>query len=131
VAEFFRQRLDPEALPPVIKAKWSPDLLTEGFVPFPKRVLRGLTAIFRDGKTGIERLAVILAVVDYKRPNLRRPANVDYLAFIAGIDAKRFKEVLSGLERDGWVSVRATNGDIHVDLDGFFDIVRKAAPEEG
>lgn len=71
MAEFERQRVRPSSLTPVLIEKWSEPVLREGFVPFPKRMLRCLGSLF--GHTPeIERLAVVMAVVDYRRPSPTR-----------------------------------------------------------
>jgi len=98
-----RQSVDRERLPEATVAKWGAELLSEGFTPLPKRLLRCLSCFFR-GENALEELAVIMAVADYRRPNLERPPSVEFLAFIAGMTPERFKKRLDDLEKRGWIA---------------------------
>jgi hypothetical protein len=126
-----RQLFEPEQFPPNVRAKWAGELLREGFVPFPKMLLRILYRIFADSEE-VDQLAAILAVVDYRRPNLLRSPSVDFLAFTAGIPIKRFNEVLSDLKKKRWIKIDFEPVDHTVDIstEGFEATVLKAVREE-
>jgi len=49
------------------------------------------------GSKDYELLQLILAVVDYDRPNLRQPPSLSYLAFLAGLPVSTFRERLREL----------------------------------
>lgn len=117
---FVRKKIDPEKLKPEVTAKWSKTVLDEGFVPFPKRLLRSMHKLF-SGPKGVQELAVLLAIVDYRRKNLSRSPSIEYLAFTAGLTRKRFREILEKLEEKGWVQVenRPREGAIDITIDGF------------
>lgn len=116
------RKLDTTKLPEAVLAKWSPVLLDEGFVPFPKRLLRCLCSVLKS-EQGMEELAVLLAIADYKRPNLLRPPSAEYLAFTAGLDQKRFKEVLINLEKRKWITADGNDSALNVDFQGFMNEV--------
>lgn len=124
---FERQRVAASSLTPVLLEKWPGKVLVEGFVPFPKRLLRGLSGLF-DGRPEAEQLAVLLAIVDYRRPRVSRPPSSEYLAFLAGLSVERFEKRLRELERREWVSVRRTRAGLAVDLTGFLEALKEAAP---
>lgn len=73
------------------------------------------------GPKGVQELAVLLAIVDYRRKNLSRSPSIEYLAFTAGLTRKRFREILEKLEEKGWVQVenRPREGAIDITIDGF------------
>ena len=128
---FERQQIQTADLKEPVKAKWPEKLLEEGYVPFPKRLLRTLSKLFGDS-VAVDEIAVILAIVDYKRPQLRRQPSLDYLAFTAGIPVERFKEILRGLAAKGWVNLKAgsTRNSVEIDLQGFHEQILKAAIDE-
>ncbi len=86
---FSRQRINTSRLPATLAAKWSRPVLAEGFVPFPKLLLRCLPKIFT-GEGAIEKLAVILAIVDFQRDELFRDPSLEYLAFVADMERDDF-----------------------------------------
>jgi hypothetical protein len=107
---FARQRVSAKALPPAILAKWNGDVLDEGFVPLPKRLLRCLNQIFQGGDAA-ERIMVVLAIADYLRPNLSRGPSREFLAFISGLPIDRLNKTLDGLSADGLIAVNDINDD--------------------
>ena len=91
---FERQKLPRGSITPRIAAKWGEEVLDEGYVVFPKRLMRCLPAIF--GRTqGIKELQVALAIADFLRPNLSRGPSVEFLAFTTGLD-----ETVSPIKQD-------------------------------
>jgi len=116
VENFQRQRIDPNNLPRQVVEKWSSSVLEEGFVPFPKKLVRCLHKLFADEPT-MQELAALLAVVDFKRPNLSRSPSTAYLAFLSGLDESEFKEALTRLEQKGFVSVSGNSDGLEVSLD--------------
>jgi hypothetical protein len=112
---FRRPQLDPFSLPANIRAKWPAELLGEGFVPLPKKLLRTLGGLFQ-GAHEIDELVVLLATVDYKRDDYDRLPTVEYLAFVAGIPEKRFKEALSRLKKKRWIEIDLEPKDDSMDI---------------
>lgn len=115
-------------MPPVLRAKWDDEVLNEGFVPFPKRLLRAIPHLFPENHDVAE-LAALLAVVDYRRPNLRNLPSTRYLAFVAGLGPKQFKRILTNLEAKNWIETEGSDEEIDVTLSGFFEAIKEAAPE--
>lgn len=124
-----RQKIEPNRLPEVLVAKWGSAVLCEGFTPLPKRLLRCLPLVFR-GQHALEHLAVILAVVDYRRPNLQRPPSVDFLAFIAGMPPKRLKKRLGELKTKGWITMDGTDDALDVNIEPFFKVILDSDSDE-
>ena len=79
-----RRKIDRTRIPDTAAHKWSLEVLEEGFVPFPKKLIRCLAEMF-GGPDGIDQLRVLLAVIDYRRPDLVRPPSLEYLSFNAGM----------------------------------------------
>ncbi len=101
---FTRTQVDPFALPASVRAKWPDELLGEGFVPLPKKVLRALSVLF-GGSPEIEELVAVLAVVDYKRANPAPAPTLAYLAFVAGLSPSRLNAALSRLKQRDWAKI--------------------------
>ena len=78
----------PADMPAVLTYKWSGQVLDEGYIAFPKRLLRAAPKLFH-GENALEQLTVALALVDYLRKDNRAPS-VGFLAFTAGMDPERF-----------------------------------------
>jgi len=125
--EFSRQRVG--RLPKRVEVKWDGRVLTEGFVPFPKRLIRCLPVLF-SGPQALEELAVVLAIVDYRRPNVSRPPSVDYLAFIAGIEKLVFRQVLDRLVEKNWLLVRGEDEYLEIELTGLLDAIEGTLARE-
>jgi hypothetical protein len=98
---FTPQRIDPESFKDHIRAKWGDEVLTEGFVPFPKTLLRALPRLFA-GSEVVEELGVVLALADYRRRNMRTLPSIEYLAFVAGMPTKAFRAALGRLKAKQW-----------------------------
>lgn len=126
---FERQRLHPATLSAILKEKWPEDLLLEGYVPLPKRVLRALPTLFPDDKA-IEELVVVLSYIDYRRPAVSRKPSLEFLAFNAGLTPKQFTAAIRRLEKKGHVSRSGDDERVTLDLDGFMDEIRRLAPED-
>lgn len=114
-----------------MRAKWPDDLLSEGFVPFPKRILRVLRLLF-EGVEEIEEIAVLLAVIDYKRPNQMRQPTMATLAYNAGLPLGDFKDALSRLKHRGWVAIdfEPKNETVEIGVKGFCAAARELARAE-
>jgi hypothetical protein len=129
--EFARRKIDVSRLPAAVRSKWPDDVLDEGFTPLPKRLLRTLSKIFPPAES-IEELQVILAFVDYLRPELSRGPSLDFLAFTAGLEMERFLKVLHVLEERGWVKVTGSSQAIDLSqesLDGFMCKIAEKSEE--
>lgn len=129
LSKFTRQQVDVSRLPSTIVAKWSPALLNEGFVPFPKRFLRCLPKILK-GEHAVRDLAVILAVVDYKREKLLRLPSAEYLAFVAGTELPEFEASLNRLKEGGLVTFKRDTECIDVSIDGLIARIEKLTSNE-
>jgi len=112
---------------PVVN-KWSEATLAEGFVPFPKKLVRTLSRIFPDTHA-MKELSVLLAVVDFKRPNLTRDTSVAFLAFLTGLSEEEFRAALASLEKKGLIQVSGDNQGLRISFQGLLDAVEKQAPE--
>jgi hypothetical protein len=121
---FQRQRVG--NVPAVVEHKWSRPVLDEGYIPFPKRLLRCLSAVVPD----IRDLEVVLAIVDYSRPNLTRPPSYAYLAFNAGITAEEFKDRVRLLEERGLVSASGQDEAVTIRIDGLLDQILRRTDDE-
>jgi len=124
---FQRQRIDTERLPHQVVEKWSAAVLSEGFVPFPKRLVRSLHRIF-PGVDSMKELSVLLAVVDYKRPNLTRPPSRAYLAFLAGLDEEEFTAALDRLVSKGHVRVAGDSDGMEITVNGVLAAIERETP---
>src|SRR5437868_1203588 len=108
-------------VPEPIAAKWGHEVLDEGFVPFPKRLLRCLYVVLPDSRD----VAVVLAIADYARPNLLRPPSYDYLAFTANFSVRDFKHRVLDLQKRGLVTVQGEDEEVKISLDGLLKMVVK------
>jgi hypothetical protein len=108
--QFTRQKISSSSLPASLVAKWGNSALLEGFVPFPKKLLRCLGQIL-SGRDALERLAVIMAIADYLRPNLTRGPSREFLAFLSGLSIDRVGEILNQLAAEGLITVSDKNSD--------------------
>jgi hypothetical protein len=114
-SDFERRRV--QNLPTVVVFKWSEPVLDEGYIPFPKRLLRCLPRLFsQQGSVGD--LQVVLAIVDYARPNLTRPPSYDYLAFNAGMTVPVFKDHVEEMEKRGWLTASGPDDAVVIRIDG-------------
>jgi len=102
-------------IPENVAFKWSANVLDEGFVPFPKRLLRCLGKCFA-GDTAIDELRVVLAIVDYRRPRLPHPPSLEFLAFTADMEPQHFWTVLEGLKQKSLLNFEGTQAHLDVDL---------------
>jgi hypothetical protein len=115
--QFKRQKVQFGQIPANVMAKWSPTTLEEGFVPFPKTLLRVMKDIFV-GDDAIKELSVVLSIVDFKRDNLKRLPSRAFLAFIAGLEEEEFSKILKGLEQKGYARSSGTEEEMDISLDG-------------
>ena len=125
-SDFERRRV--QNLPSVVVFKWSEEVLDEGYIPFPKRLLRCLPRLFSQ-QGCVDDLAVVLAIVDYARPNLTRPPSYDYLAFIAGMAVPVFKDHVQEMEKRGWLTTSGPDDAITVKIDGLIDAIIRLTEE--
>jgi len=123
---FTRSKL-PE-IPGNLKAKWPGQTLDEGFTPFPKRLIRCLGQLFV-GESAVNELRIILAIVDYARPNVSRPPSLEYLAFTAGLSPEEFKAGLKVMQERQWIKVTGTEEAVSVQIDGLTKEIEKLTAE--
>lgn len=127
--EFHRQHIDTSKIPQPLRYKWSELILDEGFVPFPKRLVRCLGEIFR-GDEGIQDLQVVLAIVDYRRPNLTRQPSLDYLAFLADITPAAFRQRLDSLQARGLLTVDGEEDELKIEISGLLGKIEKLTAQK-
>jgi len=123
---FQRQRVDVSRLPAAVVEKWSAESLTEGFVPFPKKLVRCLHRLFPEGDA-MKQVQALLAIVDFKRPNLSRPPSLSYLAFLAGLSEPEFQTALRALEEKRYARVSGDNAALTISLDGLLFAINEGA----
>ena len=102
--DFYRPTVPAHQLSDHVKCKWPRGTLSEGFVPLPKKLLRCVHQLFT-GDGGMEDLAVVLALVDYKRPAISRPPSLEYVAFVAGLTVEQLNGALGRLQSAGYIEV--------------------------
>jgi hypothetical protein len=125
----FKRKKVQKPFPDSIQAKWSTDMLNEGFVPFPKRLMRCLPSVFEPSHIA-EDLALVLAIADYRRVDLMRQPSIRYLAWNAGLSTERFVERLDALEEQGLVKRRGPDEEIEISLRGLEERVKELTPDE-
>jgi hypothetical protein len=99
-------------------------VLEEGFVPFPKKLLRSLPELFPKSRAAKE-LSALLAVVDFKRPNLTRFPSIEFLAFVAGLPPEEFREAVGRLKEKGYISVAGGDEGLDIQLDGLLKAIER------
>lgn len=125
---FRRQLIDVSRLPDAVVAKWSSDALKEGFVPFPKRLVRCLSRLYPDDDD-MKELAALLAIVDFKRPNASRLPSKEYLSYLAGLSNEEFDAALARLESKGHVSIEGDPDGLQVSHEGFLKAIEEMLQE--
>ncbi|MFO0976129.1 MAG: hypothetical protein U0996_06995 [Planctomycetaceae bacterium] len=117
----FQRKKNIAPQPPALNAKWPGKTLDEGFVPFPKRLLRCAGRIF-GGAHAMEELCVMLAIVDFLRPDLYRWPSYEYLAFIAGMSEATVRRTVTALsERGLLVADEKSDGQVTLRIDGLIE----------
>lgn len=109
--------------------KWSPEVLNEGFLAVPKRLIRCLPRLFK-GASAIRQLQAVLAVADTKHARAARQPSLDYLAFIAGISPDEFRQALSELEAANLIKVSGDDTDLNVSLQPLLDSVMRETADK-
>ena len=77
-----------------------------------------------------ELLQVVLAVVDFDRPNLRQAPSVGYLAFLAGMTEERFMMRLTELQKRNLLEFQGSPSDMTVFLGKLKENSNKVAGEK-
>jgi hypothetical protein len=107
-----------------VNLKWGgPELLEEGFVPFPKRLLRCMSTLW-GGDTTLQQLAVILAIADYRRPKMTRLPSVGVLAHEAGLATDVFDKRMKELVEMGYLQVSGSSEELKVSLTPLVEAVK-------
>lgn len=101
--QFKRPYVLKDKLSDAALAKWGYEVLEEGFVPFPKKLIRALPSLFKEN--GIEKLQAVLAIIDFIRDDQKSNPSKEYLAFVAGMSIERFSLVLGELKAEGLIEV--------------------------
>jgi hypothetical protein len=114
---FEHQKLPRGSITSRIASKWGEQVLDEGYVVFPKRLMRCLPAIFGATK-GIKELQVALAIADFLRPNLGRGPSLEFLSFSTGLDVSELKQLLTGLKAKGLINYKGTEDELAINNEG-------------
>jgi len=124
---FKRKKVD--KVPDAVIHKWNRPVTDEGFVPLPKRLLRCMATLFDVPQ--LKSIQALLAIVDFKRPNLLHPPSKDYLAFIAGMSVAEFDDCLTDLERRGLIEIKLREEEAtQVEIDGLLKKIVALTPDE-
>jgi hypothetical protein len=133
MAKFERQKVDPRAFSDILLSKWSADVLDEGFVPFPKRLLRCLPRLL-DGPLQMNQLCALLAVVDYERPRVSRRPSLEFLAESAGLSKTQILQSLEDLAKRRLINATGTDDDVTIDyrplMAAIVELTKDDRPEE-
>ena len=121
--------MDVSRLPVAVVEKWSSETLGEGFVPFPKKLVRCLAQLFSGAKS-IRQLQTLLAIVDFKRPNLSRLPSAEYLAFVAGLPKDEFLETLNDLQEKGYIRVSGDPAALNISLEGLLSAIERESRDQ-
>jgi len=78
-----------------------------------------------DGSEAVKELAAVLAVVDFKRPNLTRKPSLAYLAFLAGLEETEFDAALRRLESKGFLQISGTQDRMDISLTGLLETIER------
>ncbi len=100
---FYRGKVS--NIPDAVVAKWNKEVLDEGYIPFPKKLLRSMTEIW-DKSPAIKELAIILSAVDFSRANYSQRPSKEYLAFVAGLDMEDFEEAYARLKKKKLIKIK-------------------------
>lgn len=79
------------------------------------------------GDSGTKELAVVLSVVDFRRPSITRRPSQDYLAFVSGLSRPEFDSALQSLVEKGYVKIAGDELGLDVKLDGLMTLIEKEA----
>ena len=109
-----------------VASKWSQHVLCEGYVPMPKMFMRTLSQVIGD----IRDLQVILAIVDFKRPNLTRQPSMDFLAFTSGLDVDTFRTRMKEMNSRGWILTSGNEEELNVNIDPLLAKIEEAARKQ-
>lgn len=128
MTEFSRQKV--EGIPDRVMVKWSREVLEEGFVAFPKRLLRCLSDVF-EGPRALDHLRAALTIADYRRPNQFEGPKLAYLAFVAGVSKQRFKGMLEELQASGLLLMEESSDRLNLSLDPLLKKIMQATADKG
>ena len=92
---FYRKE---QIVPDKYLPKWSTSVLREGFVPFPKRMLRCVNKLFT-GPDAVLQLQVVLAIADAKRIQPYWPSTLGFIAFNTGLSENEFEAAHLPMDR--------------------------------
>ena len=125
MSNFYRPTPD---VPKVYIPKWDRETLAEGFVPFPKKLMRCLREVF-EGEDVLGQLQVVLTIADAKRVN-GRPPTIDFLAYNAGMQLSDFTQQISNLLSQKLILVLDDNSkNFDVDLEPLLRKIKKLTSE--
>lgn len=127
--ELNRHKIDTTKLPEMLTAKWRPELLEEGFVPYPKKLLRVASEIFV-WEEGFTDMLLLLAIVDFQRPHLTRNPSMEYLGFLSGLTVDEVNDSLDRMQNKGLITWEDDGKGVVVSMDGLFYKVSSTAIDQ-
>jgi len=129
VPEYHRQNVDSYRLPENIRVKWPLGVLKEGFVPLPKTLIRTLGKIL-SGSDALDQFAVLMAVIDQKRPKAPATPTLQYLAFLTDLSPERTQSLLEQLRAIKLIHYADGPGGLSIDTTGLYQAVAEHAFSE-
>lgn len=128
MTDLKRQKLPTNSIPSSLTVKWPIQLLEEGYVPFPKTLVRCLHLLFM-GPTAATDIAVVLVITDtfyLKRTRLPTPI---FLSFLAGLSVEATMASLERLKALGYARVKASEEGLDIDLRGLWTRIEEATKD--
>ncbi len=128
---FYRNTIDAKKLPGVIREKWreNVEILDEGVIPLPKRVMRILHRVL-PATNRLECFQMLMAVIDFRRPAGRSLPSKDFLSFVSGLSLVELEEALDLLEKAHLINVTVVDGRLSVSIDGLVKKVMECTKTE-
>ena len=121
---------DDSKIPTVLTFKWGGKrILDEGFVAVPKRFLRCMRTAL-GGKKPLTDLRLILAIVDFARPDSDALPTIGILSSISGLDQEVVGERLKDLKTRGLINYFHKDGGLRIEIGGLTSEVLRLTGDE-
>lgn len=127
---FLRPVVNLDKVPDSIKAKW-PDreVLQEGFMPIPKRLVRCLHQLFANEEQ-VDELRALLVYVDFLRERMPRLPSIAHLAFTAGMSEADYTAAANRLAaRNLWTITRSGGEGFEANLEPLHRRIKELTPD--
>jgi len=103
-----------------ILEKWGKELLSEKFVPFPKKLIRILPCLI-GGEIAIEEFVLLLALIDYKRDSSTSVPENSYLSRVSGLSEESVVQTLDSLRDKRFLRIGKPGISTEIDYSMFLD----------